>query len=139
MTFLTILGVTEILCGFRLVLEGKACNEIPESSRLKFLEKSALFVQTTLLYKMQKTTPLGQRIEEIEDLALSGTLLAICKKSRQPSLREVMQFSVLLAYACSAPSRTLLQRLLTCVNFNLYSKDLFCWYKQKSDFYALWQ
>ena len=39
MTFLTILGVTEILCSFRLVLEGKAGKEIPESSRLKFLEK----------------------------------------------------------------------------------------------------
>ena len=36
MTFLAILGVTEILCNFRLVLEGKA---IPESSRSEFLEK----------------------------------------------------------------------------------------------------
>ena len=39
MTFLTILGVTEILCSFRLVLEGKTGKEIPESSRLKFLKK----------------------------------------------------------------------------------------------------
>ena len=39
MTFLTILGVTEILCSFRLVLEGKTGKEIPESSRLDFLEK----------------------------------------------------------------------------------------------------
>ena len=39
MTFLTILGVTEILCGFRLVLEGKTGEEIPESLRLEFLEK----------------------------------------------------------------------------------------------------
>ena len=39
MTFLTILEVTEILCGFRLILEGKMGNEIPKSSRLKFLEK----------------------------------------------------------------------------------------------------
>ena len=38
-TFLTILGVTEILCSFRLVLEGKTGKEIPESSRLGFLEK----------------------------------------------------------------------------------------------------
>ena len=30
MTFLTILGVTEILWSFRLVLEGKADKEIPE-------------------------------------------------------------------------------------------------------------
>ena len=36
MTFLTILEVTEILCSFRLVLEGKAGKEILESCR--FLE-----------------------------------------------------------------------------------------------------
>ena len=36
---LTILGVTEILCSFRLVLEGKTGKEITESSRLEFLEK----------------------------------------------------------------------------------------------------
>ena len=39
MTFLTILGVIEILCSFRLVLQGKTGKEIPESSRLEFLEK----------------------------------------------------------------------------------------------------
>ena len=38
-TFLTILGVTEILCSFKLVLEGKTGKEIPESSRLEFKEK----------------------------------------------------------------------------------------------------
>ena len=58
MTFLTILGVTEILCSFRLVLEVKTGKEIPESSRemmfVEFLEKC--FQQTILLYQMQKTT-----------------------------------------------------------------------------------
>ena len=39
MTFLIILGVTEILCSFRLVLAEKTGKEIPESSRLEFLEK----------------------------------------------------------------------------------------------------
>ena len=39
MTFLTIFGVTEILCSFKLVLEGKTGKEIPESSRLELLEK----------------------------------------------------------------------------------------------------
>ena len=38
MTFLTILGVTEI-CSFRLVQEGKVGKKIPESSRLEFLGK----------------------------------------------------------------------------------------------------
>ena len=36
MTFVTILGVTEILCSFKLVLEGKWDRE---SSRLDFLEE----------------------------------------------------------------------------------------------------
>ena len=35
MTVLTILGVLEILCSFRLVLEGKTGKEMPESSRLE--------------------------------------------------------------------------------------------------------
>ena len=39
MTILTALGVTGILCSFRLVLAGKTGKEIPESSRLEFLEK----------------------------------------------------------------------------------------------------
>ena len=39
MTSLTTLGVTEILCNFKLVLEGKTGKEIPESSRLEFSEK----------------------------------------------------------------------------------------------------
>ena len=39
MTFLAILGVTEILRSFRLVLKGETGKEIPESSRLEFLEK----------------------------------------------------------------------------------------------------
>ena len=39
MIFLTIFGVTEILCRFKLVLEGKTGKEIPESSRLEFIEK----------------------------------------------------------------------------------------------------
>ena len=56
MTSLTIFGVTEILFSFRLVLEGKTGKEIPESSRLEFLES---FSQTILLYHMQNTTPPG--------------------------------------------------------------------------------
>ena len=39
MTLLTILGITEILCSFILVKEGKTGKKIPESSRLEFLQK----------------------------------------------------------------------------------------------------
>ena len=38
-TILIILGVTEILCSFILVLEGKTGKKMSESSILKFLEK----------------------------------------------------------------------------------------------------
>ena len=52
-TFLTILGVMEILCSFRLVLEGKmkTSKEISESQRVLRLE----FLD---FYQKKKTTPL---------------------------------------------------------------------------------
>ena len=39
MALLTILGVTEILCSFKLVLEGSAGKEIPESSKIEFFKR----------------------------------------------------------------------------------------------------
>ena len=42
-----------------------------------------------------------------------------------------MDSFVLVTYASLAASRTLLQRLLACLNCTLDSEDLFCWYKQK--------
>ena len=69
------------------------------------------------------------------DLPLLGTLLAIRQKSPGPGFWEVMDSFILLAYPSLAASRTLFQWLLTCLNFTLDSEDLFCWYKQKSDFY----
>ena len=48
----------------------------------------------------------------IADLPLFRTLLAIHKKSREPSFWEVIDSFVLVAYASLAASRTLLQRLL---------------------------
>ena len=62
MTVLAILEVTEILCSFKLILEGNKGKEIPESSRLYFLES---FQETILLYQMQKTTPLDRWIKEV--------------------------------------------------------------------------
>ena len=44
MTFLTILGVIEILCRFRLVLEGRTGKEILESSRLEFSDFQIKFL-----------------------------------------------------------------------------------------------
>ena len=78
-TFLTILGVMEIVCGFRLVLEGKIGKEIPESSRLEFLEK--FLANNFALSDAEDNTsgPLNRR--SMADLPLLRTLLAICQKS----------------------------------------------------------
>ena len=67
----------------------------------------------------------------IADLPLLRTLLAIRQKSREPSFWEVMDSFVLLAYVSLAASRTLLQRLLACLNFTLESEDFPLWYKRK--------
>ena len=59
----------------------------------------------------------------IADLPLLIILLTIRPKSREPSFWEVDSF-VLLVYASLAASRTLLLRLLACLNFTLDSEDL---------------
>ena len=83
MTFLTILGVTEILCSFKLVVEGKTGKETLESSRLQFLEKF-LANNFALLDEEGNLSGLLNRVD-IADLPLLRTLLAIRQKSREPS------------------------------------------------------
>ena len=77
MTFLTILGVTEILCSFKLVLEGKTGKEIPESSRLEFIEKFS--ANNFALSDAEDNTYRLLNIEAVADLPLLRTL--ICQKS----------------------------------------------------------
>ena len=130
MTFLTILGVTTILCSFRLALEGKTGKEIPESSRLEFLEKFS--ANNFALSDAEDNTSGPFNRGGIADLPLLRTLLAIRQRSQEPSFWEVMDSFVLSAYASLAASRTLLQQLLACLNFTLDSKDLsFCYKQQK--------
>ena len=128
MTFLTILGVTEIY-SFRLVVEGKTGKEKPQWSRLEFLKKFS--TNNFALSDAEDNTSGPLNRGGIVDLPLLRTLLAICQKSQEPSFWEVMDSFVLLAYASLAASRTLLQRLLACLNFTLESEDLSFWYKQK--------
>ena len=80
MTFLTILGVTEILCSFRLVLEEKTVKEMPESSRLDFLEKFS--ANNFAFSNAENNTSWPLNRGGIEDWPLLRTLLAIC---REPS------------------------------------------------------
>ena len=93
MTFLTILRVTEILCSFRLVLEGKVDEEIPESSRLEFLEKFSANI-FALSDAEDNTSRLLKR-GVIADLPLLRILLEIRQKFRDPSFWEVMDSFVL--------------------------------------------
>ena len=79
MTFLTILGVTEILCSFRLVLDKKTGKELPESSRLEFLEK--FYGNNFALSDAEDNTSWPLNRGGIADLPLLRTLLAILQKS----------------------------------------------------------
>ena len=101
------MGVTQILCSFKLVLEGKAGKEIPESSRLEFLEKFS--ENNFALSDVEDNTSGPLNSGGTADLPMLKTLLAICQKSREPSFGEVMDFFVLLAYTSLAASRTLSQ------------------------------
>ena len=118
-----------MLCSFKLVLEGKTGKDIPESSRLEFKEKFSANNFALLDAEDSTSDPLDR--VGIADLPLLRTLLAIRQKSREPSFWEVMDSFALLAYASLAASRTLLQRLLACLNFTLESEDFSLWYKQK--------
>ena len=79
MTFLTILGVTEILYSFRLALEENMGKEIPESSRLEFLEK--IFANNFALIDAEDNTSRPLNRIAIGYLPLLRTLLAILQKS----------------------------------------------------------
>ena len=120
-TFLTILGVTEILFSLKLVLEGETGKEISESSRLDFIEKFS--ANNFALSDAEDSTSGPLNRGGIADLPLLRILLAIHQKSREPSFWEVMDSFVLLAYVSLAASRTLLQRLQACLNFTLESED----------------
>ena len=125
MTFLTILGITETLCSFKLVLEGETGKEITESSRLEFLEKFSANYFALSDAEGNTSAPLNR--EGIADLPLLRTLVEIRRKSREPSFWKVEDSFVLLAYTSLAASRTLLQRLITCLNFTLEPEDLSLW------------
>ena len=88
MTFLTILGITEILCSFKLVLEGRTGKEIPESSRLDFSEHFS--ANNFALSDAENNTSGTLNRGGIANLPLLRTLLAISQKSREPSFRELM-------------------------------------------------
>ena len=70
MTFFTNLGVTGILCSFRIV--GKTYKEIPESSRLEFLEM--FLANNFALSDVEEYIPGLLNSRSITDLPLLRTL-----------------------------------------------------------------
>ena len=112
MTFLIILGITEILYSFKLVLEGKTGKEIPESSRLEFLEK--FLANNFALSDAEGNSSSSLNRGGIAVLPLLRSLQAI---HREPSFWEMMDSFLLLPYTGLAASRTFIQQLLTCLNF----------------------
>ena len=75
MIFVTILEVTEILCSFKLVIEGKIGKEITESSRLELLEK--FLANNFALSDAEDNTSGRLNRGGAADLPLLRTLLAI--------------------------------------------------------------
>ena len=78
MTFLTILGVTEIVCSFRLVLEAITGEKIPESSRLEFLERFVANNFASSDAENNTSGPLNRA--GMADLPLLRSLLAVSQK-----------------------------------------------------------
>ena len=118
MTFLIILGVTEILCSFRLYVEGKTGKEIPESSKLEFFEKFRSFGPMKRYSRFtfhENTIGNSPKVLRAKFLGSDGLFCftSVCK------------------YASSAASRTLLHELVASLNLTLDSEDLLCWYKRK--------
>ena len=95
MIFVTVLRVTEILCSFRLVLEGKTGEEIPESSSLVFLEKFLVNNFFFFFSDAEDNTSSSLNREDLADLPFLRTLLALCQKSREPSFWKVADSFVL--------------------------------------------
>ena len=109
--------------------EGKTGKEIHGSSRIQFLE---MFSANNLALSDAENNSSGPlNGGGVAGLSLLRTLLATRQNSRKPGFWEVMDSFILLAYSSLAASRTLLQRLLACLNFTLESEDLTSWYKRK--------
>ena len=96
------MGVTEISCGFRLVLDGKTSKIIPELSILQFLEK--FIAKHFALSDAEDNNSWPRNRGGTADLPLLRKLLAICQKS-QSQVSGKWQTHVFLAYGSLAASK----------------------------------
>ena len=113
MTFLTILGVTEILCSFRLVLARKPSKEIRESFRLEVLEKFS--AHNFALSDAEDSTSRPLNGGGIVDLALLGTLLVIhpSPKSFLPNFKKTL-WPLFMSFNCLKARATLRRQFTFC-------------------------
>ena len=127
-TFLAILRVMDMLCSFRLVLEGKTGKEIPETSRLEFFE--GFLANNVALSGAENKTPSPLNRGGIANLPLLRTIKNSPKVPRDKFLGSDELFCII--GICKFGSfKNPFATLLACGNFTLGSEDLFCWYKQK--------
>ena len=82
--------VREVLSRFRLVLNGKTGKEIPEKSRLEFLEK--FLANNFVLAEAEDNRFSSLNRGDVADFPLLGTLLGILQMSREPSFLEEMDY-----------------------------------------------
>ena len=122
MTFKNHIGSYRNIMQFQISPKRENSKEIPKSSRLEFLEKFS--ANNFVLSDAEDNTSRLLNRDGIADL---------------PSFWEVIDSFVLLTYAGLAGSRTLLQRLLACLNFIFIQKIYSVGTNEKSDFYELWQ
>ena len=136
LTHSSILGVMEILCSFRLVLEGRTGKEIPQSSRLQFLEK--FLAKNFALSDAEDKTSSPLNRGGVADLPLLRTLLAIRQKSQEPSFWEVMDsfcFSSICKFGSfKNPFATIIS--LSEIYFR-FRRFILLVQTKKSDFYEL--
>ena len=97
-TFLTNLGVTDKLCSFRLVLEGKIGQEVPNPSRLEFLEK--FLANNFTLSDAENSVSNSPKVPRAKFLGRGHSFVS-------------------LAHAKLTASKTNLQQILACLNFIL--------------------
>ena len=98
------MGVTEILCRLKCVLDENTGKEIPESSRLDFLEKFS--ANNFALSDAEDNTFGLLNRGGITDLPSLRKLMVIRQKSQESNFWKVMNSFVFLAYASLATSRT---------------------------------
>ena len=130
MTFLTILGVTEISYRFRLVLEGRTGKEMPESSKIRVLSK--VFSKQFCFIRCKR-----QRLQAVVQRRYSRFTFVENTNSNSPkvpSAKFLGIYELFLFYQHTQiwqlqenPFAT----LLVCLNFTFDSEDLLCWYKRQ--------